>query len=96
MIDKKAFTIAVLSLSALILLVANLIAPRPAQATYETIQDNDYSVVTATSPKGGDAIYVTDKRSGKQAVFIFDPNRRTLVLQDVQPMQRLFIKLLKK
>ena len=96
MMDKKTFAIGVLSLSALILLVANLIAPRPVSASYETEHDTDYLVQTAVGPKGGDAIYVTDKRTGKMAAFAFDPNRRTLVLQDVQPIQAAFAKLLKK
>jgi hypothetical protein len=96
MVDKKAFTIGILSLSALILLVANLIAPRPTMASFVTEHDNDYIVVTAPSPKGGDVVYVTDKHTGKMAAVTFDTARRTLVLQDVQPVQLAFAKLLKR
>jgi hypothetical protein len=96
MLDKKTFAIGVLSLSALILFIANLIAPRPVHASYETIQDNDYWVQTGKAPQGGDAIFVTDKRTGKMAAFVFDPNQRRLVPLDVQPIQNAFAALLKK
>lgn len=93
-LDKKTFIIGVLSLSAVLLLVANLLAPRIASATYNTIEDPDYSLVTATAIQGGDAVYITEKRSGIMAVFVYDPNRRTLVLQDSAPIQNAFAKAL--
>ena len=95
MLDKKIFAIGVLSLSAVILLVANLLSPRSASATYETTHDNDYSMVTALSVGGGDAVYVTDKRSGKMAIFVFDPARKTLVPKAVLPVQNAFAKMVK-
>jgi hypothetical protein len=96
MLDKKTFAIGVLSLSAVILLVANLLTPRNASATYETIQDNDYSMVTATALGGGDAVFVTEKRSGKMAMFVFDPNQKKLVPKVVTPIQTGFAKMPKK
>jgi len=92
-LDKKTFAIGCLSVSAVILLAANMLAPRAANATYEAIQDNDYSMVTATAIQGGDALYVTEKRSGLMAVFIFDPNVHRLTPMDVQPVQAAFSKL---
>lgn len=94
MVDKKTFTIGILSLSAVILLVANLLAPRPTSAAYETEHDNDYTMVIAPSTNG-DVVYLTEKRSGKMAAVTFNVGRRTLVLQDAQPVQNAFAKLLR-
>jgi hypothetical protein len=93
MLDKKTFIIGVLSLSAVILLAANILAPRTVVAT-DSIQDNDYSLVTAKALQGGEALYVTDRQSGMMAVFVYDPNRRALVNKDVLPVQSAFAKLL--
>lgn len=95
MLDKKTFAIGILSLSAVILLVANILAPRTARATYETIENQDFAMVTATALGGGDAIYVTEKRSGLLAVFVFDPNRKSLDVMDVEPVQAAFSKMKK-
>ncbi|HZL35284.1 MAG TPA: hypothetical protein VFC78_08235 [Tepidisphaeraceae bacterium] len=93
MLDKKSFYIGLLSLSAVILLVANILAPRPVTAS-ETIQTNDYALVTGKALQGGEALYVTDKQTGLMAVFIFDPNRRALVEKQVLPVQNAFAKIL--
>ncbi|MDB5293788.1 MAG: hypothetical protein JWL69_5029 [Phycisphaerales bacterium] len=89
MMDKKTFAIGVLSLSAVILLAANFLAPRGVIAA-DSIQDNDYSMQTARSIAGGDALFVTDKRTGMMAVFIFDPQKQALINTDVQPVQNAF------
>jgi hypothetical protein len=75
--DKKLFTVGVLSLSALFLLVANLMVPRTADAQV-AIKDRDYQAVTGRMPKGGDALYLTDNRTGKMAVFAYDNASRSL------------------
>jgi hypothetical protein len=78
-LDKKTFIIGVLSLSAVILFVANLIQPPRAQADM-SIKDRDYQAVTGRVTKGGDALYLTDNRTGKMAVFAYDPNKRAVIL----------------
>jgi hypothetical protein len=92
MLDKKTFVIAVLSLSAVILLVANLLAPRYAAASYSTIKDNDFQMQVATAPQGGDAVYITDNRSGAMAVLSYDPNIRSMSLVDGKTVQAAFAK----
>ncbi|HWE04634.1 MAG TPA: hypothetical protein VG326_19670 [Tepidisphaeraceae bacterium] len=93
MLDKKTFTIGVLTLSAVILAVANILAPSPVTASYNSVKDNsDFQMQTATAVGGGDALYVTEGRSGIMAVFTFDPTRKTLLLQDAQPVQNAFAK----
>jgi len=76
-LDKKTFIIGVLSLSAVILFVANLIQPPRAEAQM-SIKDRDYQAVTARVTKGGEALYLTDNRTGKMAVFVYDPGRRAV------------------
>ena len=89
MIDKKTFTIGVLSVTALILLAANLMLPQPA-AGMVAVKDRDYTAVTGKTTKGGDALFLTDNRTGMMAVFVFDPNVRSLKALDVQPVSDAF------
>ena len=93
MLDKKTFVIGVLSLSAVILLVANILAPHHAMAV-DTIVNNDYSLSTCKAIQGGDNLYITDNHTGQMAVFAFNPNRRTLEPVDVKIVQSMFTKLL--
>lgn len=76
--DKKTFTIGILSLSAVVLTAANLIQPKFAEAAFVQ-KDNDYTVVTARIADGGDALYVLDNRTGQVAALRYDPARRTVV-----------------
>lgn len=76
--DKKTFAIGVLSLSAVILMVANYFAPQPAYAL-QTIKDRNFALVTATSQNGGDVLYILDNLSGRIAVFAYDPTQREMV-----------------
>ena len=81
--DRKSFTIGVMTITATILLVANLVPlPRPAIAS-ETIKDRDYSVVTARIPTGGDGLYILDNRAGKIAIFQWDNAQRRIRPQGV-------------
>ena len=76
--DKKHFTIGVLSLSAVMLLAANLIQPRIAEAAF-VVKDNDYTAVTARTNKGGEALYILDNRTGMMVVMTYDVNRKAVV-----------------
>jgi len=78
---KKTYAVGMLSLSALILFVANLFFPTPAGASF-AIKDRDYSAVTAHQQQGDDALYVMDNRSGMMLVFNYDPTRKALVIRD--------------
>jgi hypothetical protein len=76
--DKRTFLIGVLSLSAVILLAANLIQPRIAEASF-VVKDNEYTAVTARISKGGEALYLLDNRSGRMAVLHYDNNKRAVL-----------------
>jgi hypothetical protein len=76
--DKKTFTVGILSLTAVILLVANYFVPQPAYAL-QTIKDRDFSMVTANTQNGGDVLYVLDNLSGRIGIFAYDSNKREMV-----------------
>ena len=70
--DKKEFAIGILSLMATLLLAGIYFSPPRAQALM-TIKDRDFSLVTARTQENGDVLYVLDNRSGKVAIYSYDP-----------------------
>jgi hypothetical protein len=76
--NSKTLTISTLSITALILFIAQFIPITPITSAATTIKDRDYSLATAISSQGGDIIYVTDNRTGLMAVFVWDPTSRSL------------------
>ncbi len=87
--DKKMFAIGILSLTAAVLLVGNYFAPEHAVAT-TTIKDRDFSMVTATVQTGGESLYVLDNRSGRVAVYAYDPSGRVIRPRGIGEMANLF------
>jgi len=81
--SRKSFYIGLLSLSATLLALLNYFSAQPAQADL-TIKDRDFSMVTAHSQTGSDALYVIDNASGHVAVFNYDPSARMLRLQAIR------------
>ena len=88
-IDKKTFAIGVLSLTAVILFVANVVQ-QPQALAQTSIKGSEYQAVTARVSKGGEALYLTQNFSGKMAVFGYDPNKRTVVMLAIEPLSRAF------
>ena len=87
--DKKTYSIGILTITAVILFVANLIpTPQPAQA--EAIKERDFTVVTTRATQGGDALYIADNRTGMIAVFTWDPSARGIKLRDLKPVMDAF------
>ena len=78
-----------LSLSAVALLIVAYFSSSPAQALM-TIKDRDYSLVTARAQQTGDSLYVLDNRSGRVAVFSYDPSGRTIRPHFVADMSVVF------
>jgi hypothetical protein len=87
--DKKTFSIGILSLTAVMLVVANLLTPTRVQADF-AVKDRSYQVVTAKQQAGDEALYVLDNQSGLMAAFSYDPGRKALVLGAVAPIQAAF------
>ena len=79
--NKKTYAVGVLSLSAVMLFVANLLFPSNAGASF-AIKDRDFTAVTAHQQQGDDALYVMDNRSGMMLVFNYDPTHKSLALRD--------------
>lgn len=71
--DNKTFGIGILSVTAVALLIANLLAPRPVTAEV-AVSNDDIQAVTASTTQGGDALYLLDHNSGKLAVLTADRN----------------------
>lgn len=87
--DKKSFTIGVLSLTAVLLFVAILIMPPRASANF-AVKDRDYQAVTAAINANDEALYILDNRSGQMACFSYNPAQRGLVLRDLKPIMNAF------
>ncbi len=88
--DKNTFAIGTLSITGLLLLVANLLVPMMPVAQADVIKDRDYQAVTAAMARGGDALYVIDNRTGNIGVFAFDSNRKAIATADVQAVTTAF------
>src|ERR1700709_339004 len=88
--DKKTFTIGVLSITALILFVANLVVPQNVAHGDLVIKDRDFQAITARTTKGGDALYLTDNRTGIMAVLGYNPQKRHLDILDVKEISSAF------
>jgi predicted hydrolase (HD superfamily) len=87
--DSKLFGIGILSLMAVVLVVANFMPVDRAEAA-TVIKDRDYQLVTARNTQGGEALYVIDNRTGLIAAFTWDATTKTVKPRDVQPVMNLF------
>jgi hypothetical protein len=87
--NKQTYTIGILSITALILFVANLMMPTSAHGGF-VMKDRDYQLITARQQVGDEAIYVLDSRTGLMAVFNYDPGRKAIVLRQVRAVQDAF------
>ncbi len=89
--DSKTYGIGILSLTALVLIVANCLVPPGAASAELTVTGSGYSVVTARVQTGGDGVYILDNRTGNFAVFTYDPGSRRLEPRTVRPLADAFI-----
>lgn len=87
-IDKKTLTIAGLTLSAALLLLANFYQ-QPARADL-AVGDRDYQLITARAANGGDDLFVMDNRSGLMAAFQYDPNIHNLRYRAITAVPDIF------
>jgi hypothetical protein len=88
--NSKNLSIAVLSITAMILFVAQFIPVQPAMAAQTTIKDRQYSLVTTTSQRGGDNVYLVDNRTGQLAVFSWDANTKSFVPKRLHSLADVF------
>lgn len=76
--NSKLMTIGFLSLTALILFIAQFLPLQPQARAADSIKDRDFSLLSAKSSRGGETVYVVDNRSGQIAVFTWDAGGRRL------------------
>jgi hypothetical protein len=87
--QNKTLAIGLLSLTAIVLAIANSFLSEPVMAA-EVIKDRDYSLVTAPTSGGGDALYVLDSRTGQVAVLTYDANGQTVRPRKVRALMDAF------
>jgi hypothetical protein len=87
--DKKTYGIGILSITAVILFVANFMPIRTVHAA-EAIKERDFTVVTSRVNQGGEALYIADNRTGQMAVFLWDVSKRQIILRDLRQITDLF------
>ena len=86
---KQSYAVGILSLTALLLFVANLLMPAHVHAGF-AMKERDFQMITGRQAVGDEALYILDGRTGLMAVFNYDPGRRALVLRAVKPVQDAF------
>lgn len=87
--DRKTFAIGVLSVTAVVLFVAQFLPVQTANAAF-SMQSRDYNVVTARVQQGGDGLYIVDNRSGMVAVYTWDSAARSVKLRAIRPLADAF------
>ena len=87
--NKQTYAIGILSVTALVLFVANLMMPSSAHGGF-VMKERDYQVITGRQQAGDDALYILDARTGVMAAFNYDPGRRALVLRSLKAVQDAF------
>ena len=88
--DKKTFTIGILSLTAVLLFVANLVIPPREAAANFVVKDRYYQAATAAITANDEALYILDTRSGLMACFSYNPGKKELQLRDLKPIMNAF------
>ena len=87
--DKKTFTIGVLTVTAVLLFIAQFLPVQRANAA-EVIKDRSWQMVTGRNQQGGETLYVTENRTGMVGVFTWDTSSRTVKLRAVMPLSDAF------
>jgi hypothetical protein len=89
--NSKTFYIGILSVTALILTIAQFVPVTPIARAETAIKDRDYMLTTSPAAAGnGDNIYLTDNRSGMMAVFGWDAAKRGLQVRAVVQLSDAF------
>jgi len=87
-IDKKSFVVGAMSVSAALLAFAHLNLNSVALAS-EAVQGRDFQLVTARIIKGGDALYILDKKTRYVGIFTWDNAAKSVIVRDVRNMDDL-------
>ncbi len=87
--DKKTFTIGILTITAVLLFIANYL-PMPQAQANQAVKDtlSEYQMVTARNTTGGESLYIIN-RDGLLAVFQYDPTQKALRLVNQQAVSQI-------
>ena len=88
--DKKSLTIVLLSISAAVLFIPNLLMPTRTAVADEVVKERDFQVMTERWQANDEALIILDNRSGQMAAFIYDPNVKGLLVKAVAPVMNAF------
>jgi hypothetical protein len=86
---NQNIAIGILSLTALLMLVAHVFVPQSASAQV-AVKDREYQIITAKISSGGDGLYIHDVRTGQVAVFTYDAASRGVVARTVKNVSEAF------
>ena len=75
--DRKTFSIGILTLTAVLLFIACLMPVKPASAAFAVKDLSRYQMITVASQKGGDILYIIDPQ-GKIIVLGYDGAQKLL------------------
>jgi hypothetical protein len=87
--DKKTFSIGILSITAVVLFAAQFLPVRNAEAATSS-SGNQYQMVTARVQQGGEGLYIVDNRTQLMGVFTWDGSARRVQLRDVRNVNDAF------
>ena len=90
MVSKETFGIGILSLTALVLFIANYFLPALPAIASEAVKERDYQVVTARIQTGGEGLYVLDNKTGIIAILTYDPTTRRMIPRAARPLADAF------
>ena len=76
--DRKKFSIGIISLTGLILVVATLLPTRPAEGDFAVKDLRGMQMITSASQQGGDVLYVIEPTSAKVLVLAYNTNTKDL------------------
>jgi hypothetical protein len=84
--DKKTFTIGILTITALLLFLAQFMPLAQTAVASDSVRDRDWQIVSTSGTQGGDAIYIADARTGLVAVYTWDAGDHAIKLRAVKPI----------
>ena len=73
--DRKTYAIGILSITAVVLFIAQFMPVRTAMAD-DSVSDRNYTVVSSRGSQGGESLYIFNRGTGVVAVFTWDANDR--------------------
>jgi hypothetical protein len=78
--------IRILVATAVLLIAAIVMLPKPATGQAVSLKQGDYVVATHKMSSGGDGIYIVDTQIGVIGLFVHDAQSRSVQLKALRPL----------